>query len=369
MKWVGGLLLFVATISFADVTVTPPPVTGSNLPAGSTQYIQNALTPTTTSQIFSIQEGTFTWSATTPKVIFSQHSSVLQSDDNTALMSYQGSFNMYGGHACPTSTAGGFNACWGEQCMTPFNGGSFSYCGGPFCMATGAGFAGQQDGCNGYACMAFTTDGSFNNCNGGSCLLNCNHCSNNVCNGVACMRDTTADNNACDGEGCFQFNATGTRGWGLGTHAGAPFSVLLSTNQVAQNDMGYLGYETSPGDLGLARGVAMGNLAVVSSSDTLAMRFSNLSLVQSTAPVATSCGTNPAVVGTNSAFTVTVGATTTGCTMTFSQYWPNAPVCMVSERTGSVVNALSYTVGATGMTFSQTALGGNVIDVICMGRK
>lgn len=285
------------------------------------------------------------------------------------LLGTQGSFNTYLGQGSVTSTGGGFNTCMGTQCMTPFNGGVFDACVGTFCMATGAGVAGQQNGCIGYACMFSMTSGSFNNCNGGSCMGNSTTANNSVCNGIACLRDNANDYNTCDGEGCFEFNTSGTHNSGLGALAGTNLIVTGSTNQLTQNDMNYIGYGTTPGDPNTARSVVIGNNGIVTSSDTVAFRASNLALVQSTAPVVTGCGSSPSVIGTNSAFTVTVGATTTGCTATFSQPFANSPTCVVKERTESVINPLTYTVTANAVTLSQTALGGNVVDVICIGGK
>lgn len=336
---------------------------------GSGNYIQNTLSPTTGTQAFSVQTGSATTSFTTPKVIFSGRINQLQEENGSSLLGTQGSFNTYLGEGSVTSTGGGFNTCVGTQCMTPFNGGLFDACVGTFCMATGAGVAGQQNGCIGYACMFNMTGGSYNNCNGGSCMGNSTNPNNNVCNGIACLRDNANDYNTCDGEGCFEFNTSGTHISALGALSGTNFIVANSTNQLTQSDMNYFGYGTTPGDPNTTRSVVIGNLGIVTSSDTVAFRASNLALVQSTAPVITSCGTSPSVIGTNSAFTITVGATTTGCTATFSQPFAGPLTCVISERTPSLVNALTYVPTANGIVFSQTAMGGSIIDAICIGGK
>lgn len=337
---------------------------------GSGSYIQNSLTPTTATQKFSVQTGSATTSFTSPTYIFANPVAALQHPNGAQVFGYQGAFNVYLGQDTTTSTGGGFNACAGYTCMTPYNAGTFSACLGAFCMDVAGGFGGQQDGCIGYACMANMTSGSFNNCNGGSCMLNTTSAQNCVCNGITCLRDNNADYNTCDGQGCLQFNTSGTRNWGIGARSGLPtFDISGSTNQTTSSDMGYMGYATSPGDPAVARSVIIGNYGYVSSSDTIAFRASNLALVLSTGPAVTSCGTNPSIVGNNSAFTVTVGGTTTGCTVGFSQTFVNAPTCVATERTGSITNAFSYTVSKVGMTFSQTALGGAVIDAVCIGSK
>lgn len=342
---------------------------GGSLTPGNTNYIQNTLTPTTATQLFSVQAGSATTSITTPKVIFSGRVNQLQVENGSSLLGTQGAFNTYLGEGSVTSTGGGFNSCEGYACMTPFNGGVFDGCLGTFCMATGAGVSGQQNGCIGYACMFNMTSGSFNNCNGGSCMGNSTTANNSVCNGIACLRDNANDYNTCDGEGCLELNTSGTHNSALGALAGTHFIVSGSTDQLTQTDMNYIGYGTSPGDPGTARSVVIGNLGIVTSSDTVAFRASNLALVQSTAPVITGCGSSPSVTGTNSAFTITVGATTTGCTAIFSQPFANSPTCVISERTMSIINALSYTVTSNAVVLSQTGLGGNLVDVICIGGK
>lgn len=85
-----------------------------------------------------------------------------------------------------------------------------------------------------------------------------------------------------------------------------------------------------------------------------------------TAPALTSCGTSP-TVNTNcndNSCTVTPGATAAGCTITFNKPGTNAPTCVLTEQTLSLVNALSYTVTATAITVTQTALTSK-LDYIC----
>lgn len=86
-----------------------------------------------------------------------------------------------------------------------------------------------------------------------------------------------------------------------------------------------------------------------------------------TIPVLSSCGTNPSMVGSDDHGTVTTGATAGGCTITFGNPWIKAPTCTLSEQTGSVVNAFSYTVSATAIVVTQTAIGGGIVDYVCRG--
>lgn len=78
-------------------------------------------------------------------------------------------------------------------------------------------------------------------------------------------------------------------------------------------------------------------------------------------PTLSSCGTGPSL-GANStdqSGTVTVGATATGCTITFSTAKLSSPHCIVTAETMSLVNALSYTQTASALTLSQTGASGN----------
>lgn len=88
----------------------------------------------------------------------------------------------------------------------------------------------------------------------------------------------------------------------------------------------------------------------------------------SSAPTLSSCGTLPTVVGTNAAFTITPGATAAGCTAAFNPPLKNAPTCLVTEQTMSLVNALTYTVTNSAITISQTGLTSK-LDVHCIGQN
>lgn len=90
---------------------------------------------------------------------------------------------------------------------------------------------------------------------------------------------------------------------------------------------------------------------------------------QSTQPVLSSCGTGPSLAANSNDFmgTVTVGSVASGCTVTFGNSYASAPSCIVSLRTMSVVNALSYTTSTTALTLTQTTFGGVLFDYICGG--
>lgn len=86
-----------------------------------------------------------------------------------------------------------------------------------------------------------------------------------------------------------------------------------------------------------------------------------------TKPILSSCGTSPSIIGTDTAFTVTVGATTDVCTITFISPYNTIPTCVVSDQTTSVLNALGYTVSATAVALSKTGLDDELVDVLCFG--
>lgn len=84
-------------------------------------------------------------------------------------------------------------------------------------------------------------------------------------------------------------------------------------------------------------------------------------------PTLSSCGTGPAFDGnsTDQAGTVTVGATGTGCTVTWSTPKQTSPHCIVTPQTGSVTNTFSYTESTTALVVTETGLGGNKFDYAC----
>lgn len=64
----------------------------------------------------------------------------------------------------------------------------------------------------------------------------------------------------------------------------------------------------------------------------------------------------------------TITASNSPVTFTFAKPYTKVPVCVVTEQTDSLVNALSYSKTATALTITQTGLSGALLDVICVGR-
>lgn len=90
---------------------------------------------------------------------------------------------------------------------------------------------------------------------------------------------------------------------------------------------------------------------------------------EGSSPTISGCGTSPTVNANcnDNACTITPGAAAAGCTITFAKPWTNTPVCIVAEETFSLTNAPSYTVSATAIVLTETALT-SVIDYICAGK-
>jgi hypothetical protein len=86
-----------------------------------------------------------------------------------------------------------------------------------------------------------------------------------------------------------------------------------------------------------------------------------------TAPALTSCGTSPAIEGSDLSGTVTMGTgSPTGCVITFNVAYANAPRCTVSWR--SNLGTMQYTTSTTAITLTQTATSSNLVDYICTAR-
>lgn len=325
-----------------------------------------------------VTQGIYTSSITASTVTlsgnmkFTSKNAILQDPSGTRVLSMPGTNTQFFGTGSGPSSPGGtdsFNVCNSPGCMGNFNNASanFNYCDGPHCMGSGVG-TGSRNACIGYACQDALTGGTSNTCAGAGCLGAITAVGDNVCMGDLCLNSATTNGILALGTQAGRYSTSGARNSFLGTRAGAS-SVTASTRTITQNGITLVGYEATVGSITINEATAIGDGAIVTSSDTVAIRAGILSLVQSTQPVVTSCGTGATITGSNSAFTITVGSVVTACTLTFSQNFPTLPTCVVSERTASIVNPLSYTVGLTGMTFSQTGLASNVLDVVCIGNR
>lgn len=89
-----------------------------------------------------------------------------------------------------------------------------------------------------------------------------------------------------------------------------------------------------------------------------------------TAPALTSCGTTPAIVGTDVAGTVTMGTTATGCVITFNVPYAAAatpPHCLVTWIATPLASQ-SYTTSNTAITLTQTSASNNVAKYFCVAQ-
>lgn len=96
----------------------------------------------------------------------------------------------------------------------------------------------------------------------------------------------------------------------------------------------------------------------------VAISFDRL-VPQGTAPALTSCGTTPAIKGTDVAGTVTMGTTATGCVITFNVPYPFAPHCVVTWIATPLASQ-SYTTSTTAITLTQTSASNNVAKYVCL---
>jgi len=84
-----------------------------------------------------------------------------------------------------------------------------------------------------------------------------------------------------------------------------------------------------------------------------------------TAPALTSCGTSPAITGTDVAGTVTMGTgSPTGCVITFNVPYVAAPHCVVTWIATPLASQ-SYATSTTAITLTQTGTSSNVVKYIC----
>lgn len=89
-----------------------------------------------------------------------------------------------------------------------------------------------------------------------------------------------------------------------------------------------------------------------------------------TAPALTSCGTTPAIVGTDVAGTVTMGTTATGCVITFNVPYAAAatpPHCLVTWIATPLASQ-SYVTSNTAITTTQTSATNNVLKYFCVAQ-
>ena len=86
-------------------------------------------------------------------------------------------------------------------------------------------------------------------------------------------------------------------------------------------------------------------------------------------PALTSCGTSPTIAGSDMAGLVTLGTgTPTGCVITFSVAYTNAPFCVVTWQATPLASQ-SYSVSATAITLTQTAASSDKVNYVCFAQN
>lgn len=85
-------------------------------------------------------------------------------------------------------------------------------------------------------------------------------------------------------------------------------------------------------------------------------------------PVLTTCGTTPAIVGSDTAGLITMGTgSPTGCVITFAKAYVTTPFCSVDWQTS--IASMAYTISTTAITLTQTATSSNLVNYICIGQS
>lgn len=88
---------------------------------------------------------------------------------------------------------------------------------------------------------------------------------------------------------------------------------------------------------------------------------------QTTSPALTSCGTSPAIVGTDVAGKITTGSAATTCTATFAVAYATAPFCVVSTQGAATQPTYTVTNVAIVMSVDIASTSYNYICIAANG--
>ncbi len=133
--------------------------------------------------------------------------------------------------------------------------------------------------------------------------------------------------------------------------------------------------KTSPNTGGIylgGQGAVTGNVGLGQSDDiftpTTALSVWGVITSSTAIPsVACNAGTGTlSATSTDQHGTITTGAASVNCTVTFSVAWPKTPVCIVGEGSTLALVRVSA-VSTTAFTVAGTALNGDVLYYMCMG--
>lgn len=166
--------------------------------------------------------------------------------------------------------------------------------------------------------------------------------------------------------GSGSFNITSLGDMGFFPSANSILNVLRLIASGAVNNTLYLS----------AGGVRVGGTAVGSSgslttsTELVAGTYASVGTkirAIGTAPALTSCGTTPAIEGSDLSGTVTMGTgSPTGCVITFNVAYAAAPRCTVSWRAN--IASMQYTTSTLALTLTQTGTSSNLVDYVCTAR-
>lgn len=144
--------------------------------------------------------------------------------------------------------------------------------------------------------------------------------------------------------------STGVAGLGAGvaTFLGTPSSANLASAVTGETGSGALVFGTGP--------TLSGPIVTAHPQTT------------GDPPVLSSCGTSPAIAGTDTAGEVTMGTDTpTGCVITFAAAYTSAPFCVVTWQ--AELASMEYTISTTAITLVQTATDSNKVNYMCLARS
>lgn len=161
-----------------------------------------------------------------------------------------------------------------------------------------------------------------------------------------------------------------TNGSGVMSFAYAP--VVTGSSSVVSGTGGRVLYNNA-GTLGELPITGSGNAVLATAPSIATLTATGLTTVgkvatSGTAPALTSCGTSPAIVGSDTAGTVTLGtATPTTCTVTFNAAYAASPICIVSWQTN--IASMQYTVSTSAISITQTATSSNKVNYHCIAQN
>lgn len=119
---------------------------------------------------------------------------------------------------------------------------------------------------------------------------------------------------------------------------------------------------------GVVQDAGLGFTEIVNGNFNLTMDTAGHLRNVGSAPTPTSCGTSPALSGTDIAGTVTMGTgSPTGCIITFATAYVSAPDCVVTWQTN--LSSMIYVIAAATITLTQTGTSSNKVNYDCKAKS